>query len=1026
MPVGLTDYVAPLGLFPIAHDDDLLGAYRSVADVTARDAIPAPRRKEGMLVRTNGTGETWVLGAGLTNGDWTLYTTGIEIDTYPETYSNVSRISFPYQTRVRGSTSVSIDIPSFTNGEARRIIARAAMKAPMAVSSVSSTGSFGDVVWYHSYDDGNGGFKDLILFETQVAGPTYQIRSHVPGSALTFAPVANAPGPGKLFVSGDWTFYVTATTVEAYQRIDVSGPTRTYTAGGGGAGFGGYIASGGPGGVDPFSIARGGGEWIYVTSVPDGRIYKFRPGDASGAISVAYNITPGYEPRGITCLDSGEVALVSVNNILQVSVGILFVDEDGVLAALNALQDGGSGDSTNATTDGKYIFYLALGQGLYRVDRSGNPNFAPVPSPATINSTSRVAFDGSTILVTCSNGYLWRVNPNTLETISLQQVAFGVGVGVSGIAIPPSVDAGLLYLGTTGLANDTLVRLETKDHSRELMVYDAVGYVGSGRKLTFDPGATVSYDASSNSVNVAVVGRPNILRNGSAVGARPSLNLLGAGVASAVDNPGQNRIDITFSGGGGGGTGDNGSALRATLNSDLAAIDSGASNTDVLAWGYPAIVTVDGFAITARKNGADYDIVYYDASAATPLGVIQTVTSTATVSEILIRPNMLLVAEDNSVRLYDLSTAIFQGTPALSTTFQIALTPSAPSSRWRGCIAGDLAYFVGGATNVKVINLNAQTITNAFTHTVNLTAICAGPGASMFASDEDGNLLTLLRGTPQAQSTSVLSTANVGQTFFDLKFDGKYVWGLHQNALYVFDPASSTLSSAFVIQCTDDARLHFDGLSMLVGQGSIAAPSDITIARYTYDGSAIVKVASILTGSGAGDGRGIAVTRTGDVFVGGNLAQSATLSVNDGPSISLHTQYQLSAITPHAIITNSTTADHPDTLSTSAFNTNVYLTRAWVDIIVGTPTTGGDTFDISAKVNGTIIATQGFVETGTGTFYMNIDLARYPAVTGDTLSLEIAKNPAASDAMNWNVRFGFAWRTATSDTFSVDGPPPGP
>jgi len=30
MPVGLTDYVAPLGLFPIAHDDDLLGAYRSV------------------------------------------------------------------------------------------------------------------------------------------------------------------------------------------------------------------------------------------------------------------------------------------------------------------------------------------------------------------------------------------------------------------------------------------------------------------------------------------------------------------------------------------------------------------------------------------------------------------------------------------------------------------------------------------------------------------------------------------------------------------------------------------------------------------------------------------------------------------------------------------------------------------------------------------------------------------------------------------------------------------------------------
>jgi hypothetical protein len=74
MGVGLTDFVQPLGNFAIAHDDDLLGSYRSVDDATARDLIPGERRKVGMLVRTNDTGETWVLGPGITNGDWTLST----------------------------------------------------------------------------------------------------------------------------------------------------------------------------------------------------------------------------------------------------------------------------------------------------------------------------------------------------------------------------------------------------------------------------------------------------------------------------------------------------------------------------------------------------------------------------------------------------------------------------------------------------------------------------------------------------------------------------------------------------------------------------------------------------------------------------------------------------------------------------------------------------------------------------------------------------------------------------------------
>lgn len=58
------------------------GGYRVVTNVAARDAIPTPGvnstvanigfRKEGMLVYTQATNQRWILGAGLTNADWTL------------------------------------------------------------------------------------------------------------------------------------------------------------------------------------------------------------------------------------------------------------------------------------------------------------------------------------------------------------------------------------------------------------------------------------------------------------------------------------------------------------------------------------------------------------------------------------------------------------------------------------------------------------------------------------------------------------------------------------------------------------------------------------------------------------------------------------------------------------------------------------------------------------------------------------------------------------------------------------------
>lgn len=78
MPIFVIDTIRPKngGAFPVAEDSDLKGGFRSVADVTARDAIPTEQRKVGMLVYTAATDAYWKLGVGLGNGDWTAFTAG--------------------------------------------------------------------------------------------------------------------------------------------------------------------------------------------------------------------------------------------------------------------------------------------------------------------------------------------------------------------------------------------------------------------------------------------------------------------------------------------------------------------------------------------------------------------------------------------------------------------------------------------------------------------------------------------------------------------------------------------------------------------------------------------------------------------------------------------------------------------------------------------------------------------------------------------------------------------------------------
>lgn len=59
------------------HEDTLgKGGYSSVADLTARDAISSLRRKNGMMVYVESDSKTYQLNGGVTNSDWSEFTSG--------------------------------------------------------------------------------------------------------------------------------------------------------------------------------------------------------------------------------------------------------------------------------------------------------------------------------------------------------------------------------------------------------------------------------------------------------------------------------------------------------------------------------------------------------------------------------------------------------------------------------------------------------------------------------------------------------------------------------------------------------------------------------------------------------------------------------------------------------------------------------------------------------------------------------------------------------------------------------------
>jgi hypothetical protein len=70
--IEVIDIIVPKndGNFAVVEDINILGGWRVVPDITARDAIQSGRRKEGMNVYVLSTGETFKLIGGITNDKW--------------------------------------------------------------------------------------------------------------------------------------------------------------------------------------------------------------------------------------------------------------------------------------------------------------------------------------------------------------------------------------------------------------------------------------------------------------------------------------------------------------------------------------------------------------------------------------------------------------------------------------------------------------------------------------------------------------------------------------------------------------------------------------------------------------------------------------------------------------------------------------------------------------------------------------------------------------------------------------------
>jgi hypothetical protein len=95
MSIGLTDILAALGNFPLLEDSSLLGGFRTVVDIPARNALDATVRKAGMFVWVDSDSALWRLESGLTNGDWVEVVIGGTVASLQDAYDGGETIVVP-------------------------------------------------------------------------------------------------------------------------------------------------------------------------------------------------------------------------------------------------------------------------------------------------------------------------------------------------------------------------------------------------------------------------------------------------------------------------------------------------------------------------------------------------------------------------------------------------------------------------------------------------------------------------------------------------------------------------------------------------------------------------------------------------------------------------------------------------------------------------------------------------------------------------------------------------------------------
>jgi len=77
--VRVAGFIAPTDstdTYAVTDETYNRGGYRTVADIASRNAITSDRRKEGMMVRVSGTGDTYILVGGILDANWSLVSFG--------------------------------------------------------------------------------------------------------------------------------------------------------------------------------------------------------------------------------------------------------------------------------------------------------------------------------------------------------------------------------------------------------------------------------------------------------------------------------------------------------------------------------------------------------------------------------------------------------------------------------------------------------------------------------------------------------------------------------------------------------------------------------------------------------------------------------------------------------------------------------------------------------------------------------------------------------------------------------------